>query len=59
MKRRSKAGKQQTSFITSHNDSDKGRKADVKDDSCANVIRREKWKEAIINTLTKKLGLTN
>lgn len=37
LRRRSKAGKQQTSFITSHNDSDKGRKTDVKDDSCGNV----------------------
>lgn len=39
MKRRSKAGKQETSFVTSHNSSNKSRKTDVKDDSGANVVR--------------------
>lgn len=47
MKRRSKAGKQETSFVTSHNSSDKSRKTDVKDDSCANVVRRDRWSETV------------
>lgn len=50
---RSEAAKQQASLITLHNNSDKeSRKADVKDDSCANVI--ERWKE----TITGKRCLT-
>lgn len=40
MKKRSKAGKQETSFVTSHNGSNKSRKTDVKDDSGANVVRK-------------------
>lgn len=44
LKWRSKAAKQETSFITSHNSGEgKSGKTDVKDDSCANVITRERW----------------